>query len=136
MHEREIAMADEACNLVYPEESYAIQGAFFQVYSIMGDGFLEVVYQECLELELSTRHIPFSAHPQLNISYCGNRLKQFYVPDFICFDKIIIELKAVKALAAEHMAQVRNYLKATGLKFGFLVNFCHFPGVEYKRIVA
>jgi GxxExxY protein len=121
--------------LIYKKECYAIVGACFEVYNDMGCGFLEAVYQECLELELGFRGIPFQPQAQLRLSYKGHPLKQIYLPDFVCFEKIILEIKAVSALADEHRAQVHNYLKATGYRLGLLVNFGHFPKLEYERIV-
>jgi GxxExxY protein len=117
------------------EEGYAILGAVFAVYEEMGCGFLEAVYQECLEKELRERDIPFVAQRALSIVYKGQNLRQTYQPDFICFDKIIVELKAITELAPEHRAQVHNYLKATGLPVGYLVNFGYYPQVEFERIV-
>ena len=122
-------------NIVYKDESYAILGACFEVYKEKGCGFLEAVYQECLEIELTLRTIPFRAQTGLSLDYKGQPLKQTYVPDLICYDNIIVELKAVKELADEHRAQVHNYLKATGMKLGLLVSFGHYPKVEYERIV-
>lgn len=122
-------------DLKYEEESYRIRGAIFEVYREMGCGFLEAVYQECLEKELGKQGIPFAAQRELVLHYKGERLVQMYKPDFICFERIIVELKAVKELAGEHRAQVHNYLKATGLELGLLVNFGHYPKVEVERIV-
>jgi len=121
--------------ILYKEESYAIQGAIFEVYREMGTGFLEAVYQECLEKELRKRGISFIAQKELLLYYKGEQLEQTYKPDLICYDKIIVELKAVKEIAPEHKAQVFNYLKATGLKLGLLVNFSHYPKVEIERII-
>ena len=121
--------------IIYKEESYKIQGAIFEVYKEMENGYLEAVYQECLELEFKTRSIPFVSQPNLKIKYKRANLKKTYRPDFICFDKIIIELKGVKAITKEHQAQVINYLKATGMKLGLIVNFGSYPKVEIKRIV-
>lgn len=121
--------------ILYKEECYAIQGAIFEVYREMGCGFLETVYQECLERELTTRGIPFIAQPDLTLNYKGKSLKQTYKPDFICYEKIIVELKAVKEIAPEHKAQVINYLKATGMKIGLLVNFGHYPKAKIERII-
>jgi GxxExxY protein len=121
--------------LLFEEESYAILGACFEVYKDKGCGFLEGVYQECLELELGFRGIPFQPQVELQLTYKGKQLKQTYVPDFICFGKIIVEIKAVTELATEHRAQVHNYLKATGYRVGLLVNFGHYPKVEQERII-
>jgi GxxExxY protein len=119
---------------LFKEESYAIRGACFEVYKEMGPGFLEAVYQECLAREFARREIPFSAQKQLGLSYKGEPLEQTYVPDFICHDKIIVEIKGVKNIAPEHRAQLLNYLKATGIKLGFLVNFGHYPQIEIERM--
>jgi GxxExxY protein len=105
----------------------------FHVYRAMGPGFLEAVYQECLELELANRGIPFRARQALALTYEGVLLKQTYVADLVCFDRIILELKAVRTIAPEHRAQLVNYLRATGMKLGLLVNFGAAPKVEIER---
>jgi len=120
--------------LIYKDECYAIIGACFNVYKDKGCGFLEPVYQECMEIELAHQNFPFIAKPKLPLSYRGRPLKQRYEPDFICCGKIIVELKAVTLLADEHRAQVINYLKATGYKLGLLVNFGHYPRLEWERL--
>jgi GxxExxY protein len=117
------------------EGSYAIIGACFEVYKEKGCGFLEAVYQECLEMEFGIQNIPFIAQPPLLLAYKGRPLKQRYVPDFICLNKLVVELKAVSQLADEHRAQVHNQLRATGHRLGLLVNFGHHPKLEYERIV-
>ena len=121
--------------LRFKEESYRIMGACFEVYKETGCGFVEPVYQECLEIELAMQNIPFQAQEQLKLSYKQKPLRQFYVPDFICYGKIILEIKAVSKLCDEFRAQVHNYLKATGYQLGLLVNFGHYPQVEWERIV-
>jgi GxxExxY protein len=121
--------------LLFKDESYALIGACFEAYKEKGNGFVEPVYQECLELEFGMQKIPFSAQSALRLAYKGIELKQRYVPDFLCYEKIIVELKAVKQLTDEHRAQVLNYLKATGLRLGLLVNFGHYPKLEYERII-
>lgn len=121
--------------LLYKEECYAIQGAVFEVYREMGSGFLEAVYQECLERELTGRGIPFESQKELDLRYKGDPLTQRYKPDLICFDTIIVELKAVKEIVNEHRAQVMNYLKATGLRLALLVNFGHYPKATVERII-
>ena len=123
-------------NVVYAEEAYQLMGACFEVYRDKGCGFLEAVFQECLELELGDQGIPFVAQPKLNLTYKGRPLKQTYSPDFVCFEKIILEIKAVSDVTDEHRAQVHNYLKATGMKLGLLVNFGHFPKLQSERIVC
>jgi GxxExxY protein len=121
--------------LLLKDESYRIMGACFEVYKEKGCGFVEPVYQECLEFELQLQDLPFDAQQQLPLHYKGRQLKQIYIPDFICFDQIILEIKAVTKLCDEHRAQVHNYLKATGHRLGLLVNFGHYPKVEWERIV-
>jgi len=120
--------------IIHREESYRLMGACFEVYKEKGCGFLEAVFQECLELEFSDQRIPFVAHPNLALAYKGRPLRQTYTPDFICFDRIILEIKAVSTLADEHRAQVHNYLRATGLCLGILANFGHFLKLEWERI--
>jgi GxxExxY protein len=105
------------------------------VYEDKGCGFLEAVYQECLEIEFELQGILFVPLKELQLSYKGRPLKRKYQPDFICFDKVILEIKALEQLADEHRAQLHNYLKATGYRLGLLVNFGHFPQLEYERIV-
>ncbi len=121
--------------ILFKDECYKIQGAIFEVYREIGTGFLEAVYQECLEKEFINESISFVSQHELELFYKGEILKQKYKPDFICYDKIIIELKAVKEITSEHQAQVINYLKATKLQLGMIVNFGHYPKVEIKRIV-
>ena len=121
--------------LVFKEETYQIRGACFEVYKEKGCGFLESVYQECLEIELGLQNIHFTPQPRLRLEYKGRPLQSEYIPDLICFEKIVVELKAVAELNNEHRAQVHNYLKATGFKLGLLVNFGHFPQIEIERII-
>ena len=122
--------------VVFKKEAYEIMGACFAVYNDKGCGFLESVYQECLEIELECRGIPFIAKPKLNLKYRNRPLKSTFEPDLVCFDKIIVELKAVSALVPEHESQVLNYLSATGHQLGLLVNFGTYPGVEHKRLAS
>jgi GxxExxY protein len=121
--------------IVYKAESYEIMGACFEVYQTLGRGFLEPVYQVCLEIEFTYRGIPFVPQRELHIVYKGRTLKQFYKADFVCHENIIIEVKAVTQLANEHRAQTLNYLRATSLKLGILINFSSYPKLEYDRIV-
>ena len=120
--------------IIYKKESYAIIGACFEVYNEKGCGFLEPVYQECLAIEFEYQRIPAIAKRSLVLSYHDRTLKQTYEPDYVCFEKIIVELKAVSALSNEHRAQLLNYLHATGFELGLPVNFGHYPGLEYERI--
>ena len=122
-------------NLLFEGESFAIRGAVFEVYREMGCGFLEAVYQECLEKELKDKGIPFLSQPELTLNYKSQRLQQTYKPDLICYDQIILELKAVKDISPEHKAQVINYLKATNFKLGLLVNFGSHPKAQIERFV-
>ena len=122
-------------DLIYRDEVYALVGACFEVYNELGSGYLEDPYQEALELELKYRGIPFVAKPKLPIYYKGILLTKKYEPDFVPYEKIIMEIKAVKALTDEHRAQVHNYLKASSFKVGLLVNFGKANDLEYERIV-
>jgi len=121
--------------LIYKEESYKIVGACFAVYTDKGAGFLEPVYQACMQIEFEHLGIPFHAQPELELAYRGRVLDVRYSPDFICYDKVIVELKAVSELADPHQAQVINYLNATGFQLALLVNFGHYPKLEWERLV-
>jgi len=111
-------------------------GACFEVYKEMGHGFLEPVYQECLALELQRQNIPFQSQTLLPLHYREQLLQQSYRADFVCYEQIIVEIKAVSALIDEHRSQLLNYLHATGLRLGLLVNFGHHPRLEYERLVV
>ena len=121
--------------IVYKEEAYKIIGATFKVYNTLGHGFLEPVYQEALEIEFQRQGIPYEREKELKITYAGVELKQTYKADFVCFGKIIVELKAVSELADAHRSQVYNYLHATGYKLGLLLNFGCSDELEKERIV-
>ncbi len=121
-------------DLIYKEESYKIIGACFEVYKKMGCGFLEPVYQECLAVEFEIQNIPFVFEPTIRLEYKGKTLKQFFEPDFVCYDKIIVELKAVANLIDAHRAQTINYLNATNFDLALLVNFGHYPKMETERL--
>jgi len=125
---------DDMADLLYPDESYKIVGACFEVYNSMGCGFLESVYQECLTIEFEHEKVPFTAQPLLQLSYRSRSLQQTYKPDFVCYEKIIVEIKAVSHLVDEHRAQLLNYLHATRFQLGILVNFGHYPKLGYERI--
>ncbi len=120
--------------ILFKEESYKIMGACFEVYKEKGNGFTEPAYQECLEVEFASQGIPFEAQPEIPMSYKGRTLKTKFRPDFLCFKKIILEIKAVSALTDEHRAQVLNYLHAGSFELGLLVNFGHHPKVQSERI--
>jgi len=121
-------------NLLYKDECYSIVGACFEVYKDKGNGFHEPVYQECLGIEFEHQRIPAIPKPSLTLEYRGRVLEQKYIPDFICCEKIIVELKALNELTDEHRSQVLNYLKATGFELGLLVNFGSHPKIQYERI--
>jgi GxxExxY protein len=122
--------------IVFKEESYKIVGACFEVYREKGCGFLESVYHECMEIELPLQGVPYVSKKPLQIEYKCNPLRTVFEPDFLCYDKIILELKAVTELTDEHRAQLQNYLKATGLRLGILANFGHYPKMQLERIVT
>ncbi len=124
-------MADD----LYKQEGYDLMAAAFEVYNQLGHGFLEDVYQEALEKELRARGIPFTSKPAMAIRYKGELLQKCYYPDIMAFDGIITELKAVQQLAREHDAQLLNYLKGTGKRVGYLLNFGASKGLEWKRLV-
>jgi GxxExxY protein len=126
---------EESRELIYKAESYAIIGACFAVYKDKGCGFLEPVYHECLEIELESQGIPFLSKPLQTLQYRGRTLLQTFAPDFLCYDKIILEIKAASALIDEYRARVLNYLSATGCQLALLVNFGHYPRLEYERLL-
>ena len=110
-------------NIFFKEESYKIGGAVFAVHQALGCGFLERVYQDALEIEFKDRHIPYEREKKIQIMYKGKPLGEPYRADFVCYGKIIVELKTVDEVLGIHRAQVINYLKATKMKLGILVNF-------------
>ena len=109
--------------LIYSNETYQIIGAAMEVHKTLGMGFLESVYQEAMEIELTKRNIPFVSQKKIQIQYKDIQLKQYYIADLYCYNKILIELKAVSTILPEHEAQILNYLKATGTRLGLLFNF-------------
>lgn len=122
-------------DLIYPDEAYHIIGACFEVYNVLGNGFLESVYQKALEVELRLRRTPFTPQNPIKVFYKGIDIGQTYIPDFVCYGKIILEIKAEAKLSDVGKAQIINYLKATGYRLGLLVNFGHHKTVEWERIV-
>jgi len=126
---------EESLELIYKAESYAIIGACFAVYKNKGCSFLEPVYHECLEIEFESQSIPFLSKPSQTLQYRGRTLVQTFSPDSICYDKIILEIKATSGLVDEHRAQVLNYLSATRCELALLVNFGHYPRLEYERLL-
>ncbi|MBP1539287.1 MAG: GxxExxY protein [Prevotella sp.] len=109
--------------IIYKEESANIVGAIFEVHKRLGVGLLEKVYQEALEIELKIRNIPFEREKRYDVYYRNQKLNTNYIADFVCYDKIIVELKAVSELTEAHKAQIRNYLTITGYELGILCNF-------------
>ena len=121
-------------NLLYREESYNIRGALFAVFNELGCGYLERVYQDALEVEFRLQNIPYEREKTIQITYKGEPLGDPYRADFVCYGKIIVELKAVTEILGVHRAQVVNYLKATKANLGFLVNFGE-EDIKIERIV-
>jgi GxxExxY protein len=121
--------------LIFKEEVYAIAGAAMEVYYTLGIGFLEPVYQEALAIEFNGRGVPYCREPTLEIAYKDVRLNKTYRPDFVCFDKIIVELKTEVRLSSVDEAQIINYLKITKKRVGLLMNFGALPKLEWNRYV-
>ncbi len=121
--------------IIRKEDSYKIVGAAMEVFNQLGHGFLEAVYQEALEREFKSRGIPYEREKELTIYYKGEPLEQTYKADFICYEDIIVELKAVTILQDSHRSQVYNYLRATKNKLGLLINFGNSDGLEWERKV-
>lgn len=121
-------------DLIYKNEVYAIVGAAMEVHRVLGRGFLEAVYQEAMGLELRERSIPYAPQVELEVRYKNYHLKKFYVADFIAFEKIIVEIKAINQLSSLEESQLINYLKATGYEVGVLINFGA-DSLEWKRMV-
>jgi len=120
--------------LIYKEESYKIIGTAMEVHRELGAGFLEAVYQEAFELELQKQEIPYEREKLLKVFYKGQKLKKRYSADFVCYNKIIVELKALGELSTNHEAQILNYLKTSKLKLGLLINFGS-SSLQYKRLI-
>jgi len=122
-------------NILFKDESFAIAGACFEVHNEMGCGFTEPIYQACLEIEFASRGIPFVAQPTLALVYKGTRVDQSFRPDFLCYDRIIVEIKAIETLADAHRSQVLNYLNAGQFALGMLINFGTYPKIQIERLV-
>ena len=122
-------------DLLYKDEVYAIVGAAMDVYNDLGPGFLENVYQEAMEIEVDARKIPSKPIQEIHIRYKGRPLKKFYIADLVCYDRIVVEIKAIDKLTLREDCQLLNYLKATGMKVGVLFNFGRYPSLEWKRLV-
>jgi GxxExxY protein len=122
-------------DLIYKDQVFAIIGAAIEVHRQLGHGFLEPVYQEAMEIEVSARGIPFAAQQRIQIRYKEHILNKEYVADMVCYDRIIVEFKALDCLTGKEEAQVINYLKSTGFKVGVLINFGSQGKLEWKRLV-
>ncbi len=120
--------------LLFKSEVYAIIGAAMEVYNQLGPGFGEAIYQEALKIESDAQKMPNNPQEEIYIAYKGTQLKQFFKPDFIYYDKIIVEIKAIDKLTSREEAQLLNYLKATGLPLGLLINFGRDNDLEWKRM--
>jgi GxxExxY protein len=121
-------------DIIFKEESYKIIGAAIEVHKELGAGFVEPVYQEALEIEFKIQNIPYYREKNLNIFYKRQKLVKHYLADFVCYENIIVELKALSELSGEHEAQLLNYLKASKMKLGLLINFGS-KSLQYKRLV-
>jgi GxxExxY protein len=119
----------------FEAEGYELMGAAFEVYNELGAGFLEEVYQEALQRVLIEKRIPFIAQPRLEVWFRGSPLTKFYVADFLVYGEIIVELKAARAIAPEHEAQLLNELRATNKRVGYVINFGAFPKLQWSRRV-
>jgi GxxExxY protein len=121
--------------LIYKEEVYAIVGAAMEVYNQLGPGFLEPIYQEAMEIETQERKIPTKPQHEIVVRYKGKQLKKYYIADLLCYDQVIVEIKAINALTTREESQLINYLNATGLKAGLLLNFGAHGKLEWRRLV-
>ena len=120
--------------ILYKEESYKIIGACTKVHRALGSGFLEAVYDEALKKEFMKSQIPFKSQVKLKVFYEGEQLKKYYIADFICYDKIILEIKSINQVPVVFYAQIKNYLTATKKELGMLINFGQ-SSLTYKRII-
>lgn len=121
--------------LIYKNEVYAIIGAAMEVYNQLGPGFGEAIYQDAMEIEVEIRQIPSKPQQDIFVFYKGQKLKSFFKPDLICYEKIVVELKALDRLSSLEESQLLNYLKATGMPVGLLINFGANKDLEWKRMV-
>jgi len=121
-------------DIIFKEESYKIIGSCLAVFNKLGSGFLESVYQEALEIQFKQDKIPFEKEKKLRIQFDEVKLDKFFKADYICFDSIIVELKATPFIHKNDIAQVLNYLRATKMKLGILVNFGE-KSLTYKRVL-
>ena len=127
-------MIDAANKILYKEESFAIVGACMKVHRTLGAGFLEAVYEEALEREFQNLKIPFKRQVKLDLYYGNQKLTKQYRADFICYDEIVVEIKAVSLIPTAFYAQLQNYLKCTNIELGMLINFGT-SSLTYKRMI-
>ena len=120
---------------MFQQEGYQLMGAAFEVYNHLGYGLSEEIYQESLETELALREIPFQAKQELTTFYKGQQLKKRYIPDLIVFNGIVVELKAVSELSADHEAQLFNYMRIARMSVCYLINFGRKGELEWKRVI-
>jgi GxxExxY protein len=125
---------DATNKILYKEESFTIIGACMKVHGSLGAGFLEAVYEEALEREFQTLKIPFKRQVKLDLYYDNQKLKKQYRADFVCYDAIILEIKAEPQIPVTFYMQVQNYLKCTNMELGMLINFGT-PSLTYKRMI-
>ena len=121
--------------LLYKDEVYAIVGAAMEVYNQLGPGFGEAIYQEAMEIESDCRNIPNNPQQEILVVYKGKTLKSFFKPDLICYEKVVVEIKSLERLTSREEAKMLNYLKATGLPIGLLINFGAEKDLEWKRMI-
>ena len=121
--------------LILKKEVYAVVGAAIDVHRELGPGFLESIYQEAMEIELQAKDIPFVAQQPIAVQYKGVTLKKQFFADLVCFEQIIVEIKALAHLSGTEHAQLLNYLKGTGFPIGILINFGSHGKLEWKRLV-
>jgi GxxExxY protein len=121
--------------IILAKESYAIVGACFAVYNEKGHCFTEPIFHECLEIELEHLGIPFLSKPPLKLTYRSRTLTHTFEPDFLCYERIVLEIKAVQALTDAHRAQVINYVHTADLDLGLLVNFGSYPNLQWERFL-
>ncbi|KXB09543.1 hypothetical protein AKJ60_00005 [candidate division MSBL1 archaeon SCGC-AAA385M11] len=122
-------------DFLYKKESYAIIGAAMEVYNVLGAGFLEAIYHDALKIELASQGVPYESQKPLPVYYRSHLLPHEYIADLICYDRILLELKATKDIHEAHLAQVMNYLKATGLALGYVINFGNPEKLQWKRVL-
>ena len=120
--------------LLYEKETYNIIGACMEVHKKLGNGFLESVYQEAVKRDFEKQNLPFESQKRLRIKYEEDYLDKYFVADFVCYEKIILEIKSTSSVVRDHISQILNYLKATNYEIGLLVNFGQ-TSLTWKRII-